>query len=119
MLVNRGQKFGREPVRAISDPHMGRILTDQITSDGDNQFRNLSDTSVRIEGVAVRMLAGNAGTVYIVQEGNDGLAGSYPLDSTSPAVAIATDDLSKVHIFIPANGDGVAYLAIAQGGEPA
>lgn len=115
-------KFGREPVRAISDPHAGDILTNQITADGVNQYwcatnqqvvPGVALTSQFIEGVAIKALAGNTGSVYLVQIGMDGLTEGFPL-AASEAINLAIDNLNKIVVFIPANGDGFAYTAIAK-----
>lgn len=114
MGFNKGNKYGREPVRAVSDPLQGELLNGQVRSTGVNQWLGLSATGQLIEGVAVKALSTNTGSVFVCGRGQ-GQAG-FEL-AASESVALAIDDLVKVVIFAPANGDGVCWLAIETVGE--
>ena len=111
-------KFGRELVRAISDPHSGRILTGRLVSEGDNFTDNLNGAGAspnyspepHIEGVIVRSHHDNTGIVRILRGGGIWQEG-YPL-SAGEAVSIGTNRLSNVIVFIGTNGEEVNYLAI-------
>ena len=113
MQGRHNSKFGRELVRSVPDPLWGKILTGQVTASGDNEYHQLSADSVLVEGVAIKALPGNSGIVYIVEHGEDGLTDGYPL-SAGDSVAIAINNLNKIHLFMAVSGDGVAYLAIHQ-----
>ena len=71
MPLSRSDKYGREKVRALSDPHTGKVLTGALTSDGPNEHRSLSEASLPVEGVTVCMLENNTGTVYIIENGKE------------------------------------------------
>lgn len=113
-------KFGREPVRAISDPHSGAILTGRVTATSDNFWGNLNGDGAdlvrtpdpEIEGVIVKADVANVAYVRIVEQGRNGVNG-YPL-AASEAVSIGTDKLSKIRLFIDGNGESATYLAIAK-----
>ncbi len=105
-------KGGRELVRAISDPHSGKLISDTVASDGPNQWLNLVAASRLVEGVVVKALADNSGTVYVT--GSEANTDGFPL-AAGETVSAATDDLFKVKVWAPTSGDGVAWLAIEQG----
>ncbi len=105
----KGKKYGRELVRAVSDPLDGKLISDTITANGPNQWKALSDTSRCIESVLIKALAANSGTVYVT--GDEGNTDGYPL-AAGETVSINTDNLTKVQIYVATSGDGFAYLAI-------
>lgn len=111
--MSEGSKYGREIVATIGEPESGRLLTGQQTSTGPNQYIGLGTSGAKVEAVAVKALAGNAGTVYITQLGGVGLTGGYPL-AKSEAVSLAIDSLSDIAVYVPTAGDGIAYIAIEQ-----
>jgi hypothetical protein len=120
-IMAKGKKFGRELVRSVPEPLDGAIITNQWLSPGVNVYRNLATcegaVSVPIEGVMVKALTVLAtGLVFIVQAGKNALAAppqAYPLGQNE-TISIHTDDLNKVIVFVPAVGDGVAYIAIGK-----
>lgn len=109
-MRNKGIKYGRELVRAVSDPLDGKLISDTVLTDGDNQWLTLSRPR-QVEGVVVKALAANMGTVYVT--GDEGNVDGFPL-AAGETVSIATDDLTKVAVWVPTSGDGVAFLAIEQ-----
>ena len=113
----KGKGFGRELVRAMAEPLDGKILTGKVESDGDNQYKNMAGgTSTLIKGVAVKADASNSGAIYIIEldkDGNPGIADEGFDLAAGESVSLATDDLSKVNVFIPTLGDKVRYCAIA------
>jgi hypothetical protein len=111
MPLNQGRKYGREIVRAISDPLDGTIISDTQRSTGVNQWVPMAAASRGIEGVVVKALAANTGTIYVT--GAEGNTDGYPL-AAGESVSIATDNLLNVHIYVSVSGDGFAWLAIEQ-----
>ncbi len=107
-------EFGTETVRANIEPEKGQLIAGQVVSTGPNQWVALSAADRPIEGVVVKALAANAGTVYITGEG--GAAAGFPL-AAGETVSIGIDDLSKIAVFVGTTGDGVAYLAITDTGD--
>lgn len=106
---NKGNKYGRQFVRSVPDPLSGKIIAGQVNANGDNQWKAFASTATYIEGVAVKALAANTGTIYVTGAG--GSSSGFPL-AKGETVSIAIDDLAKVQVFIASNGDGAAYLAI-------
>ena len=121
MPLKSDHSYGRELVRAQSSPHPGQVITGVITSNGPNQYHFLVSASTPIKGVSVCMLAENAGTgasaVRVIQATDPSTQGAR-LWTGRPALNLEVDDLRRVRIFIPTAGDGVDFIAIAQGGEP-
>lgn len=111
MPLNKGGKYGREMVRAISDPHSGMIISDTQVATGPNQWVALAAEARHIEGVVIKALAGNGGTIYV--SGAEGNQDGYPL-AASETLSIMTDDPTKVKVWVPTSGDGFAWVAIEQ-----
>ncbi len=112
MGLNKGKKFGRELVRAVSDPLDGALLGGSLRVDGPNEWLPLTSTNPHlIEGVVIKALATNVGTVYIT--GAVANEDGFPL-AAGETVSIAIDDLNKVKVWVPTADDGVAWLAIEQ-----
>jgi hypothetical protein len=109
--MGNGKKYGHVMTIAVPEPLDGQLISDTVASDGPNQWLPLSATSRRIEGVVVKALAANTGTVYIT--GAEGNQDGFPL-AKGETVSVATDDLTKVKVWAPTSGDGVAFLAIEQ-----
>jgi hypothetical protein len=109
--VSKGIKYGREIVAAVSEPLDGQLLAGQVASTGINQWARFATDETPIEGVVVKALAANTGTVYVTGPG--GVAAGFPL-AAGESVSMAIDDLAKVYLFFAALGDGAAYLAIGQ-----
>ena len=108
------KKLGSLSVRSIPESLDGVLLTDQYISTGPNVWANpngLIDVDKYIEGIVIKALAGNAGTIYVTEKGKTGSTHGFPL-LKSETLAIDTDNLNKIHIWIPTTGDGFAYLAI-------
>ena len=108
------KKLGVNPVRSIPEPLDGVLLSDQYVSVGPNVWAGpggITPTNRAIEGIVIKALAANTGTIYVTEQGKSGTAHGFPL-AASESVSIGTDNLNKVHIWIPATGDGFAYLAI-------
>ncbi|MGQ9677109.1 MAG: hypothetical protein ACUVX1_15720 [Chloroflexota bacterium] len=104
-------KSNRELVRVISDPHKGRLYGRWAVSAGANEWLTLTEESYPIEGVVLKALAGNAGTIYVT-----GIAANqngFPL-AAGEAVSIATDNLLKVKVWVPTAGDGAGWLVFEQ-----
>ena len=115
-------KYGRELVRAISDPHSGKIIVGKVTAPNDNFQSNLVGVGstpaariglrVDIEGVVLKAPYTNSqgSYVYIMELGGDP-ADAFPLyagDTVSLQVAL----LGDVHVLIPVTGDAIHYIAI-------
>ncbi len=111
MGLNKGKKYGRELVRAVSDPLDGQLISDTVVSTGANQWVPLVAASRGVEGVVLKALAANTGTVYVT--GTEANTDGFPL-AAGETVSIATDDLVKVKVYVSTSGDGVAWLAIEQ-----
>ena len=109
--MRKGAKFGRELVSAISDPHPGMIISDTLASAGVNEWVALAGESRAIEGLVIKALAGNGGTIYVT--GAEGNLDGFPL-AAGETVSIMTDDPTKVKVWVPTSGDGFAWIAIEQ-----
>lgn len=114
------KKLGREPVRSVSDPQDGVLLSDQHAAIAPNVWLSPGGTTggtvpvdKPVEGVVIKALAANTGTIYITEIGKNGVASGFPL-AKSESISIGTDNLDKVRIFVPTLADGFAYLAIEQ-----
>ena len=105
----KGIKYGREITVAVPEPLDGELYAGQVEADGPNQWLSMASASTPIEGVVVKALADNSGTVYV--QGRGGSSVGYPL-AAGETVSIAIDDLIKVAVWAPTSGDGVAWLAI-------
>lgn len=121
-MTNKGAKYGRDPVRAISDPLDGRIITGRVTAANVNFDSSLvgpgsspaarQNASVPIEGVVVKCNDDNTGSISVVEAGGD-FADGYPL-AAGQSISIHVDNLNKVSLRIPTANDVVNYIAIAQ-----
>ena len=111
MPLNKGGKYGREMVRAISDPHSGMIISDTKRADGPNQWVALTTEARHIEGVVIKADADNTGTIYVT--GAEGNIDGFPL-AAGETISIMTDDTSKVAVWVPTTADGFAWIAIEQ-----
>lgn len=120
MAKDRGERFGKSHVTAISDPHTGRIITGRVTANANNFTSNLIGNGAlpvripepSIEGVVVKADAGNTGNVVIMEAGGE-IANGYIL-AANQSISIHTDRLSKVLVAIAVNGEIVRYIALAQ-----
>lgn len=111
MPLNKGGKFGREMVRAISDPHSGMIISGTARADGPNQWVDLAAEDRPIEGVMLKAGAANTGTIYVT--GAEGNVDGFPL-AAGETVSIMTDRLSRVKVWVPTTADGFSWIAIEQ-----
>jgi len=102
---------GRLEVRTLATGLPGQILTDQVTV-GAPGYAFLSAVDVDVRGVAIKALAGNTGTVYVIEQGKTGNTQGYPL-AASEVVNLGINNLSRVRLYFDTAADRVAYLAIA------
>ena len=109
------KKLGRNPVRSVPDPLDGVLLSDQHVSTGPNVWLspngNTGVVNKAIEGIIIKALAANTGTIYVTEAGKSGTDHGFPL-AKSESVSIGTDNFNKVRVWVPTTGDGFAYLAI-------
>ena len=111
MPQKKGGKYGRDMVRAISDPHSGAIIRDTQVATGPNQWVALATEARHIEGVVIKALAGNTGTIYVT--GAEGNIDGFPL-AAGETVSVMIDDTSKIAVWVPTTADGFAWIAIEQ-----
>lgn len=107
--------MGRNPIRAIPDALDGVLLSGQHISAAGGEWLSpsggVTPTDKEIEGIIVKALAANTGTIYITEVGKPGATQGFPL-AKSESVSIGTDNFDKVRVWIATAGDGFAYLAI-------
>lgn len=115
MPLNKGGKYGREMVRAISDPHSGMIISDTCAAalghNGAGPWLTLVAASRMVEGATIKALAGNSGTIYVT--GEEANTDGFPL-AAGETVDIMTNDLFKIKVYAPNTADGFAWLAMEQ-----
>jgi len=115
----KGKKYGQNMVRAIPEPVDGPLITGQWFAPGPNAWCNLAINgegvaSVPVEGVQVQALTAlDTGLIRIVQVGKDPITQGYPVRQYVEE-SFHIDDLNKIIVFVPAAGDGVAYIAIGK-----
>ena len=111
----KGAKFGRNPVRAISDPHPGMIISDTCAAstghNGPGPWLTLHNGDRFVEGVVIKALAANNGTIYVT--GEEANQDGFPL-AASETVSIMTNNLANIHVYAPNTADGFAWIAIEQ-----
>jgi len=122
--VGDRDKFGRETVRAISDPHSGKIITGRVAAPNDNFQSNLVGVGstpaariglrVDIEGVVVKAPSTNSqgSTVYIMEQGGEP-GDAFPLVA-GDTVSIQAALLGDIYVLIPVTGDVINYIAIVK-----
>lgn len=107
------KKLGVNPVRSIPEPLDGELLSGSYTSVAGGEWVAPGRSApADIEGIIIKALAGNTGTIYITETGQPWSQG-FPL-AKGESVSLGVDSFAKLHIWIATAGDGFAYLAIEQ-----
>ena len=107
-LASNGTDQVRTDITSISSP--STIESGQKTVSSAGTAEALVGTSTPIsEGVTIKALAGNGGTVYV---GDSGVSASAGFELASgERVFVVVDDLSTVHIDVDTGGEGVSFIA--------
>lgn len=107
-------EFGTETVRANIEPEKGRIIAGSDRATGPNQWLGITDTRYWVDGVVVKALSTNTGTIHVtgIGEGQSGF-----VLAASESVSIAIDDLRKVAVFAGTSADGFTWIAITHTGD--
>lgn len=106
-IAVRADSTGRLETRSLSKGLPGELLTDQVAGPFSG---TLVAASIPIEGVVLKAMDGNTGTVYIIELNKTPATDGFPL-AENETLSIGTSDLINVRVVVSA-GDRLAYVAI-------